>query len=104
MDLETMTREDLIQEVKNMQKFMDNVVVFWGGKKEYRETFEEVAKNEADEYTAEEAKNAKVILEKEGAFDAFIEIVRDSFERGGINYMLSEKVSELLEEVGNRYA
>jgi len=104
MDLENMTREDLIQEIKNMQEFMDNVVVLWGGKKEYRQTFEEVAKNDSEEYTAEEAKNAKIILDKEGAFDAFIEMVRDSFERGGINYLLSEKISALMEEVGNKYS
>jgi hypothetical protein len=101
MDIATMTREELIEHIKEMNDYIDNVVVLWGGKREFRETFEIVAQNESGEYTEEEVANAKIIIETEGAFDEFIQMVRDSFERGGINYVLSEKISALMEEVAS---
>lgn len=104
MDLETATREELVSEIREMLEYMDNVIVFWGGKKEYRDAFTRVAQNPDNEYTAEEARNARIILESEGGFDTFLELVRESFDRGGINYMLSEKVSSIMEEVARRYS
>jgi hypothetical protein len=74
-----------------------------GGKREFRETFEQVARNHEGEYTQEEDRNASLILESDGAFDKFVELVRDSFERGGISYVLSEKISAIMEEVAARY-
>jgi adenosine deaminase len=103
MDLEDMSRDELIQKIEEMSDFMENVLVFWGGKREYRKTFEEVAKNEQGEYTDHEVHNAEIIVNQEGAFDLFVEMVRDSFERGGINYLISEKISVLMEEVASRY-
>ena len=103
MDLEDMSRDELIQKIKEMSDFVENVLVFWGGKTEYRKTFEEVAKNEQGEYTDQEAKNAEIIVNQEGAFDLFVELVRDSFDRGGINYLISEKISVLMDEVASRY-
>lgn len=98
-----MDKEELIAHIKEMNDYMDNVIIFWGGKKEFRETFSQVAENRDDEYTAEEARNAATILKSERAFDEFIELVRDSFERGGISYVLSEKISALMEEVASRH-
>lgn len=103
MDFEGMDREQLIEELKELTRYMDNVVVFWGGKKEFKDTFSAVAANESDEYTPQEVENASLLMNSDGAFDAFIELVRDSFDRGGINYMLSEKISALMEEVADRY-
>ncbi len=102
MDLDEMSREELVQHIKEMNDYMDNVIVFWGGKKEFRETFEQVAGNQDGEYTEEEARNASVILNNDGAFDEFVELVRDSFERGGISYVLSEKISAIMEEAAAR--
>jgi hypothetical protein len=102
MNFEEMNREQLVEQLKELNQYMDNIIVFWGGKREFRETFQQVADNAEDEYTTEEARNAKVILESEGAFDEFIELVRDSFDRGGINYVLSEKVSAIMQEVAER--
>lgn len=99
MNIQDMSREELIRYIDDMNEYMDNVIVFWGGKREFRETFREVAENKEGEYTAEEAANAATLLEAEGAFDDFIQMVRDSFERGGISYVLSEKISALMEEV-----
>lgn len=104
MDLENASREELIQEIKEMLEYMDDVIVFWGGKKAFRNTFAQVAENSEGEYTPEEARSAKVIIENQDAFDTFLELVRESFDRGGINYMLSEKVSSIMEEVGRRYS
>ncbi|MBM3301549.1 MAG: hypothetical protein FJY85_16555 [Deltaproteobacteria bacterium] len=104
MDLESMTREELIDYIKELNEYMDDVVVFWGGKKEMREMFAQVAKNADGEFTEQEALNATTILQAETAFDEFIALVRDSFERGGIRYMLSEKISAIMEEVASRYA
>ncbi|MDQ7784198.1 MAG: hypothetical protein RDU20_15035 [Desulfomonilaceae bacterium] len=103
MEIEDMSREELITQIREMNAYIDNVVVFWGGKNEFRSTFAEVAANSNQEYSEQEAKNAKVILNTEGAFDEFIRLLRDSFERGGINYMLSEKISALMEEIASRY-
>jgi hypothetical protein len=103
MDFDGMSREELVQHIQEMNNYMDNVIVFWGGKREFRETFEQVARNHEGEYTEEEARNASVILESDGAFDVFVEMVRDSFERGGISYVLSEKISAIMDEVATRY-
>ena len=104
MDLESMTREELIRQIREMTAYMDNVIIFWGGKQEFLETFRQVSENKGGEYTSEEARNASLILEADGAFDDFVELLRDSFERGGISYMLSEKISALMQEVADRYA
>ena len=103
MDFDRMTREELIRHIKELEEYMDNVVVFWGGKREFRNTFQDVARNEAGEYTQQEAVNAAVILGSQGAFDEFIQLVKDSFEKGGINYAVSEKLSALMEEVASRH-
>lgn len=102
MDLETMSREDLIRHIREMNDYMDNVIVFWGGKREYLDTFKEIAENANKEYSDTEMRDAKTILATSGAFDEFIELLRDSFERGGINYLLAEKVSAIMEEVASR--
>jgi hypothetical protein len=104
MDFDGMSREELVQHIQQMNDYMDNVIVFWGGKREFRETFEQVARNHEGEYTQEEARNASLILESDGAFDKFVELVRDSFERGGISYVLSEKISAIMEEVAARHS
>lgn len=103
MDFDAMSREQLIEELKELTRYMDNVVVFWGGKQEFKDTLSAVAANESQEFTKEESENASLIMDSDGAFDTFIELVRDSFDRGGINYMLSEKISALMEEVADRY-
>ncbi|MCX5863242.1 MAG: hypothetical protein NTW27_14120 [Deltaproteobacteria bacterium] len=102
MDYESMSGQEIINRLREIDDYMDNVVVFWGGKKELRETLALVANNKGKEYTEEEALNASVILETQGAFDEFIQMVQDSFERGGINYMLSEKISAIMQEVADR--
>jgi hypothetical protein len=102
MDLETMSREDLIRHIREMNDYMDNVIVFWGGKREYLDTLKEMAENANKEYSDSEMRDAKTILDTSGAFDEFIELLRDSFERGGINYLLAEKVSAIMEEVASR--
>jgi hypothetical protein len=104
MDLENISREELIARLIELNDLVENTIVLWGGKREFREMFAEVAKNEQGEYTDEEAKDASTILESDGAFDAFLELVRDSFERGGINYALQEKISVIMQEVARRYA
>jgi len=103
MDFDRMTREELVRHIKELEEYMDNVVVFWGGKREFRNTFRDVVRNESGEYTQQEAANAAVILGSQEAFDEFIQLVRDSFERGGINYVVSEKLSSLMEEVAARH-
>jgi hypothetical protein len=103
MDLEDLTREDLIQQIREMNDYLDNVIVLWGGKREYLQTFEEIAENASKEYSDEEMRNAKAILENPGAFDEFIGLIRDSFERGGINYLLAEKISAIMEEVAEKH-
>ena len=103
MEFESMSREELIQHLKEVKSYMDNVLVFWGGRREFRQTLEDVARDEEGEYTPLERKNAQTIVESDGAFDELIQLIRDSFEKGGINYVVSEKVSSLMEEVVERY-
>ncbi|MBM4325926.1 MAG: hypothetical protein FJ118_02075 [Deltaproteobacteria bacterium] len=102
MDIERMSREQLIDHVKELNQYMENVVVFWGGKREFRETMEEVARNESGEFTDEESRNAAVIIEKQGAFEEFIRLIQESFERGGISYVISEKISAIMQEVASK--
>ena len=61
--------------------------------------FDEVARNENGEFTEEEAQDAKFILETDGAFDRFVELLQDSFERGGIYHAISEKETSEWEQV-----
>ncbi len=103
MDFENMGKEELIEYINKMKQDLENVIVFWGDKRAYRETFREVAENEQGEYTAEEVRDARIILDREDAFDVFIELVRDSFNRGGISYAISEKISALMQEAASRY-
>jgi hypothetical protein len=103
MDVDSMSREELIRHIKEMNEYLDNVVVLWGDKRGLRETLRNVATNPDAEYTPEEARNAAIVLEAEGAFEQMLELVRDSFDRGGIGYMISEKISSILEEVGRRH-
>lgn len=104
MNYESMTREELLKEIRAINEYMENIVVFWGDKKGFRAMFEDVARNENNEFTPEEAQNAKFILESEGAFGRFIELLQDSFERGGIYHAISEKMSYIMEQVsrGNK--
>jgi hypothetical protein len=103
MDYSNMTREQLIEELQQINEYMENVVVLWGDKRQFLETFREVSDNVDEEYTAQESLSAKIILENEGAFDNFINLLRDSFDKGGINYLLSEKVSAIMQEVADQF-
>ncbi len=103
MNLEEMSKDQLIEHIRKINSQLDNVVVLWGDKNVIHSTLEEVSRNEADQFTPEEVANAQIILEKEGAFDAFIDLLRTSFDRGGINHAISEKMSALMEETANRY-
>ncbi len=103
MDLEAMNREELIRYINEMTEYMDNVIVFWGDKRELLETFRNVAENKDGEFTQQEAANAAIILGSDGAFDDFLQLLRDSFERGGINYVISEKISAIMEEVAVKH-
>jgi hypothetical protein len=102
-DLDEISREELVQRIKELKEYMDNVVVFWGGKREIRETLAQVAENKDGEYTAEEARSAGILMQSESAFNEFLETIRDSFERGGINYVISEKISAIMEEVASKH-
>lgn len=102
MDYSAMTREELVKRLGELDSFMSDVVVFWGSKNGLRQTFEAVAENASEEYTDAEVENAKLLTEMPGAFNEFIQLVRDSFERGGINYAISEKISELMDEAAKR--
>jgi hypothetical protein len=77
MDLESMSREDLIKHINEMNDYMDNVIVFWGDKRELQETFRRVAENADKEFTEEESANAYTILNSQGAFEEFIQFLRD---------------------------
>ncbi len=99
MDYLSMTRDELLKEISALNEYMANVIVFWGDKKGLRSMFEDVARNDTDEFTQEEAQNAKFILETDGAFEQFIELLQDSFERGGIYHAISEKMSYIMEQV-----
>ncbi len=99
MNYEEMTKEELAKELRALNDYMENIVVFWGDKKGFRAMFEEVARNGNSDYTPQEAVNAKYILETEGAFERFIELLQDSFEKGGIYHAISEKMSYIMEQV-----
>ncbi len=99
MDYESMNREELLNELRALNEYMSNVVVFWGDKRGLLSMFDEVARNENGEFTEEEAQDAKFILETDGAFDRFVELLQDSFERGGIYHAISEKMSYIMEQV-----
>jgi len=103
MELNEISREELVQRIKEMQDYMDNVIVFWGGRREIRDTLAQVAENKDGEYTQEEVRNAGILIRSDEAFDEFIETVRNSFERGGINYVVSEKISAIMEEVASKH-
>lgn len=98
-----MNREELIRYINEMNEYMDNVIVFWGDKRALVETFRNVAENKDGEFTQQEAANAAIILGSDGAFDDFLQLLRDSFERGGINYVISEKISAIMEEVAVKH-
>lgn len=103
MKYDEMSREELIRHIMELDAYHDNVIVFWGGKKEFQETFAQVIENKDGEYTAQEIQDASIILNTPGAFDDFVELVRDSFDRGGINYALSEKITSIMQEVADRH-
>lgn len=103
MDYERMSREELLSHIRSLNADLSDVVVMWGSRKDLRETFARVADNADGEFTNEEARNAAIILEVDGAFYEFVEMLRDSFERGGISYALSEKISALMEQVASRH-
>jgi hypothetical protein len=102
MDLESMSREELIQYIRQLEQERDAVIVFWGDKSELRETLRQVSENSEQEFTAEEARSAGLILETPGAFEQFTGLLRDSFDRGGINYAISESMSSLMQEIADR--
>ncbi|MDQ1238968.1 MAG: hypothetical protein QG577_1153 [Thermodesulfobacteriota bacterium] len=103
MKYDDMSREELIRHIIALEEYHENVIVFWGGKKEFRDTFAQVIDNRDGSYTEEEVQDASIILNTPGAFDDFVELVRDSFDRGGINYVLSEKISSIMQEVADRH-
>jgi len=103
MDLDSMSREDLISHIRSMNEYMENVIVFWGGKKELRETLRQVVENKDQEFTEEEIRDASAILGSEGAFDDLVEFLRDSFDRGGINFAIAEKMSAIMQTVAGKH-
>ncbi|MBI4962879.1 MAG: hypothetical protein HY913_06365 [Desulfomonile tiedjei] len=103
MELDELSREELVQRIKEMKDHMDNVIVLWGGKREMRETLAHVEENKDGEYTEQEAGNAGILVRSGAAFNEFIEMIRLSFDRGGINYVVSEKLSDIMEEVASKY-
>lgn len=103
MDYNNMSKKQLIDRIASLEDYMNNVMVFWGDKREYKKIFEEVAKNETGEYTEDEVKSAKVLVDNQKAFDEFVELTQASFERGGISHILSEKVSALMIEAASRH-
>lgn len=103
MDYESMNREELLKELLSLHEYMSNVIVFWGDRKSLWSMFNDVARNEADEFTNEEAQNAKYIVETEGAFEEFVRLLQDSFDRGGIYHAISEKMSYIMDEVARNY-
>lgn len=103
MQLSEMSREALIEHIQEIDEYLDNVIVLWGGKKQMRETLEEVAQNADQEFSPEEAGHAATILKTEGAFDEFIEMLRESFDRGGINFAISEKMSAIMQTIGEKH-
>jgi hypothetical protein len=103
MDVTTMSREDLISHIQELNEYMENVIVFWGGKRELLETLRHVAENKDGEFTKDETLDASAIVESGGAFEELVELLRDSFDRGGINFAISEKMSAIMETVGAKY-
>lgn len=103
MNFDSMSRQDLIKHISDMNDYMDNVIVFWGDKRELEATIRRVAENRDEEFTEEESANASTILNSKGAFEEFIQFLRDSFDRGGINYAISEKISAIMQEVADKY-
>jgi hypothetical protein len=103
MDLQNMTKEELIHHILEMNEYMDNVIVFWGDKKELRETLQHVAQNPDQEFTPEEARDAAAMVRHEAAFEELVEMLRDSFERGGINFAISEKMSAIMQTLADKY-
>jgi hypothetical protein len=103
MDIEAMSREDLIVHLRQLTAHIDNVIVLWGGKRELKETLQHVAQNPDQEFTEEEAADAIAIVQHEGALEELIKMLRDSFERGGINFAISEKMSAIMQTVGGKY-
>ncbi len=103
MDYDKMTREELIAALRQFNADMENVIVVWGDQREYRQMFQDVAENANEDYTKEESKSANLLLETPGAFDRFIELIRESFDRGGINYAISENISFIMQEVAQQF-
>jgi hypothetical protein len=103
MQLSEMSREELIAHIREMNEYLDNVIVLWGGKKQLRETLGLVAENAEGEFDAEETRHAATILKNEGAFEEFVEMLRESFERGGINFAISEKMSAIMQTVAEKH-
>ncbi len=102
MDFGEMNRDELIKYIEEMNEYLDNVIVFWGDKRELEKTIRRVAENAENEFTETEAANASTILTSPGGFDEFIQFLRDSFDRGGINYLISEKISAIMQEVAQK--
>ena len=102
MDLGAMSKEELVEHIKELSDYMENVIVFWGGKREFRQTLQEVADNKDNEYTDDEASDAATILESDESFNDFVGLLKDSFDRGGINYAISEKISAIMAEAEAR--
>jgi hypothetical protein len=102
MDFEKMSRDEIIDYVRELNEYIDNIVVFWG-RSEFHDTFQDVAKNAEGEYTEEESRNAAIILDTQGAFDEFLQLLKDSFEKGGISYLVSERISALMQDVADRH-
>jgi hypothetical protein len=103
MQLDEMTREQLIEHIREMDAYLDNVIVLWGGKQQLRETLELVAKNADGEFNDDEAGHAATILKTAGAFEQLIEMLRESFDRGGINFAISEKMSAIMQTVSEKH-
>ncbi len=102
MELDTMSREALIQHIREMNDYLDNVIVLWGDKRELRETLTLVAENPDKEFTDQESTHAHIILNHDGAFEEFVEMLQESFDRGGINFAISESMSAIMQTVADK--
>ncbi len=103
MELDTMSREALIQHIREMNDYLDNVIVLWGDKRQLRETLTLVAENPDHEFSDQEAAHAATILRSDGAFEELVEMLQESFDRGGINFAISEKMSAIMQTVADKY-
>jgi len=103
MELDTMSRDALIQHIREMNDYMDNVIVLWGDKRQLRETLALVAENPEKEFSDQEADHAATILKSNGAFEDLVELLRESFDRGGINFAISEKMSAIMQTVAEKH-